>query len=265
MPHKEDHHHQRSRHHHFLKTLHQIWIVQQNHLWPRTPVRSKIPEGTRKNTWIQTRLIIHLPPRLMEKLKGLTKKSKLTSRYSADQILPNGLNKYPWQNLSITSDPTLPLANLRFISSWDMNRKHSLTSLTKPTSLPWKSDSMNLSKQETRPLPPMSLLDKPWKVESNPNSHLLLLETKYGLKPEISKETSLIQNSLQKEKDPSKSLRSSLHCHTNWKFQSHGKYTQCFMPRFSPPIKKMTSTTPTTWNHHLTWLMEKKNMKLSGY
>ena len=71
-----------------------------------------------------------------EKPKGSIKKSKLTSGYFADQIPLNGLNKYPWQNSSITSDPTQPPANLCSISSWDMNHKHSPTSLTRQTSPP---------------------------------------------------------------------------------------------------------------------------------
>ena len=92
-------------------------------------------QNSRKNLegYLDTNSPYHRPTthRLTEKPKGSTKKLRLTSRYSVDQILLNGLNKYPWQNLSIKSDPTLPLANLHFISSWDMNCKHSLTSLTK--------------------------------------------------------------------------------------------------------------------------------------
>ena len=62
MPHKEDYHCWRCHHHHFPKTLHQIQIVQQNHLWPRTPIRSKVPERTRKNTQIQISPVICLSP-----------------------------------------------------------------------------------------------------------------------------------------------------------------------------------------------------------
>ena len=126
MPHKVNYHRWRSRHYHFSKTLHQIWIVQQNHLWPRTP---NFQQNSRKNSeeYLDMNLPYHPPTthRLMERPKELTKKLKLTFGYSVDQILLNGLNKYPWQNLSTTSDPTPPPVNPHSISSWDMNHKHS--------------------------------------------------------------------------------------------------------------------------------------------
>ena len=94
-------------------------------------------QNSKRNSegYLDTNLPYHPPitHRLMERLKGSTKKSRPTSGYSVDQILLNRLNKYLWLNSSITSNPTLLPANLHFISSWDMNHKHFLTSLTKPT------------------------------------------------------------------------------------------------------------------------------------
>ena len=173
--------------------------------------------------------------RLMDKLSEPIRNSKCIFASSAPITQPNGYNSF----LPPSSTIILPLIawprSLRFPYSMVMNLALTLY-LEKPSFLLSRNDCPDSRKPKRKPSLPTILLKNSWLLGQLIISIPGKLEIRSGLRPLISDYTTLLGNSLPKDKVLSKSFRYYLPSPTNSDYPSHGGYMMYSTPPSYPLI-----------------------------